>query len=67
MTLDNYSQVETVNLKVLSFIVTSDTILIEHKIFDLEKKTIKISISKLWPVYYVPSIQICLLFTKQII
>ena len=67
MTLDNYSQVETVNLKVLSFIVTSDTILIEHKIFDLEKKTIKISISKLWPVYYVPRIQICLLFTKQII
>jgi len=67
MTLDNYSQVETVNLKVLSFIVTSDTILIEHKIFDLEKKTIKISMSKLWPVYYVPSIQICLLFTKQII
>jgi len=67
MTLDNYSQVETVNLKVLSFIVTSDTILIEYKIFDLEKKTIKISMSKLWPVYYVPSIQICLLFTKQII
>ena len=34
--------------------VASGTILIEHKIFDPEKRTTKIAVSKLWPVYCIP-------------
>ena len=55
ITLGNYSQVETTNSKVLLFIVASNTVLIEHEIFNPEKETIKVVISKLWLVYYVPS------------
>ena len=47
MTLGNYSWVEIVNLKALLFIVASSTILIEHEIFDPEKETIKVAVSKL--------------------
>jgi len=47
--------------------VASGTILIEHEIFDLEKETTKVAMSKLWPVYYIPSIQIHLLSTGQIL
>jgi len=39
MTLDNYSQVETANLKALLFMIASGTVLIEHEIFDSEKGT----------------------------
>ena len=39
--------IETATLKILLFIVTSDTILIEHKIFNLEKGTTKVAVSKL--------------------
>ena len=47
--------------------VVSGTILIEYKIFDLEMKTTKVTISKLWLVYCVFSIQMCLLSTGQIL
>jgi len=67
MILDNYSQVETANLKALLFIVTSSTVLIKHEIFDSAKGTTKVAMSKLWPVYCVPSIQMYLLSTKQIL
>jgi len=56
--LDNYDQVETANLKALLFMVASNTILIEHEIFDPEKETTKIAVLKLWLVYYVSSIQL---------
>jgi len=49
--LDNYGQVEITNLKVLLFIVTFDTILIEYKIFDSEKEITKVIVFKLWLVY----------------
>ena len=58
MTPGNYGQVETANSKVLLFMVASGTVLIEHEIFDPEKWTTKVAISKLWPVYCVSSIQI---------
>ena len=47
MTLDNYDQVETVNSKALLFMITSSTVLIEHEIFDPEKETTKVTMSKL--------------------
>ena len=47
MTSDNYSQVKTVNSKVLLFIVASSIIQIEHDIFNPEKKTTKVAMSKL--------------------
>ena len=53
ITPDNYSQVGTANSKAPLFIVVSGTVLIEHEIYDPDKGTPKISISKLWLVYYV--------------
>jgi len=47
MTLDNYGQVKTINLRALLFIVASDIILIEYEIFNFEKKTTKVAIPKL--------------------
>jgi len=47
MTLDNYSQVKIANSKTLLFIVISSTILIEHKFFDSDKGTTKITMLKL--------------------
>ena len=47
MILDNYGWVETVNLKVPLFIVTSSTILVEHEIFNLEKGTTKVAVLKI--------------------
>ena len=67
ITLSNYSQVETINSKTPLFIVVSSTVLIEHEIFDPEKGTIKVAMSKLWLVYCIPSMQIHLLSTKQIL
>jgi len=60
MTLGNYSWVEIVNSKVSLFIVASGTVLIEYKIFDSKKETTKVVILKLWPVYYISSIQMLL-------
>ena len=51
ITLDNYGHVEITNLKVLLFMVTFGTILIEYKIFDSEKEITKVTVSKLWLVY----------------
>ena len=56
ITLGNYGQAETANLKVLLFIVAFSTVLIKYKIFDPEKEATKVTISKLWPVYYISSI-----------
>ena len=47
MTLGNYGQVKTANLKAPLFIVTSDTVLIEHEIFDPAKGTTKVAMSKI--------------------
>jgi len=47
ITLGNYSQIKTTNLKTLLFMVASSTILIEHEIFDLKKGTTKVAVSKL--------------------
>ena len=47
ITLDNYGQVKTANLKILLFIVTSGTVLIEHEIFNPEKGTTKVAVSKI--------------------
>ena len=44
---DNYSQVKTANSKAPLFIVASGTVLIEHEIFNPEKETTKVAISKL--------------------
>ena len=47
MILDNYSQVETTNSKVLLFIIAFNTVLIEYEIFDPEKEATKIAMLKL--------------------
>jgi len=47
MTLDNYGWVKTVNSKILLFIIASNTILIKHEIFNPEKETTKVAVSKL--------------------
>jgi len=47
------------------FIIASGTVLIEYKIFDSEKGTTKVVMSKIWPVYCVLSMQMCLFFTRQ--
>ena len=36
--------------------VTSNTVLIEHEIFDPTKETTKVAVSKLWSVYCVSGI-----------
>jgi len=67
MILSDYGQVETANSKVLLSMVASGTVLIEHEIFDLEKETTKVAVLKLWPVYCVSGMQICLLSIEQIL
>jgi len=67
MTPDNYDWVETTNSKALLFIVAYSTILVEHEVFNSKNGTTKVAMSKLWPVYYVSSIQIYLLSTEQIL
>jgi len=47
MTLGNYGQVKTANSKALLFIVVSGTILIEYEIFNPDKETTKVAVSKL--------------------
>ena len=63
MTLSNYGQVKTPNSKVPLFMIASGTVLIEHEIFDPEKETIMIAVSKLRLVYYVSGMQMYLLST----
>jgi len=43
------------------------TVLIEHEIIDLKDRTTRTAISKLWPVYCVPGMTMCLLFTGQLL
>jgi len=47
MTPDNYGQVETTNSKIPLFIVAFSTVLIKHKIFNPDKETTKVTVSKL--------------------
>ena len=47
--------------------VASSTVLIEHEIFDPEKETTKVAISKLWLVYCISGMQIYLFSTRQIL
>jgi len=44
--------------------VAIGTVLIEHEIIDPKDKTIRTAISKLWPVYYVSSMTMCLFSTR---
>ena len=67
MTLGNYSWVETTNSKAPLFMIVFGTVLIEHKIFNPEKRAIKVAMSKLWLVYCVFGMQIHLLSTGQIL
>ena len=46
--------------------VASNTVLIEHEIFDPKKGATKVAVSKLWPVYYISNMQMHLLSTEQI-
>ena len=62
MTPDNYDWVETTNSKALLFIVAYSTVLVEHEVFNSKNGTTKVAMSKLWPVYYVSSIQISSLY-----
>ena len=47
--------------------VASGTILIEHEIFDPEKGTIKVAVSKLWLVYYISGMQMYFFSAEQIL
>jgi len=51
MTLGNYGWVVTTNSKALLFMITSNTVIIEHKIFNSEKVITKVAELKLWLVY----------------
>jgi len=52
----NYSQIKTINSKVLLFIVVSNAVLIKYEIFDPEKGTTKVAMLKLWLVCYISNI-----------
>ena len=47
--------------------VTVGTVLIEHEIIDPKDRTTRTAISKLWPVYCVPGMTMCLLSTGQLL
>jgi len=67
MTQGNYGRVETANSKAPLFMVAMGTVLIEHKIIDPKDRTTRTAISKLWPVYCVPGMTMCLLSTGQLL
>jgi len=67
MTQGNYGHVKTANSKAPLFMVAVETVLIEHKIIDPKNRTTRIAISKLWPIYCVPGITMCLLSTRQLL
>ena len=67
MTQGNYGRIETANSKAPLFMVAVGTVLIEHEIIDPKDRTTKTVISKLWPVYYVPGMTMCLLSTGQLL
>jgi len=53
--------------KAALFIIAFGTVLIEYKIIDPEKETTKVAISKIWLVYCIPGMQMCLFSTRQIL
>ena len=67
ITQENYGHVETANSKVSLFMVAVKTILIKHEIIDPKDRTTRTAISKLWPVYYIPSMTMCLLSIRQLL
>jgi len=67
MTQGNYGRIEIVNSKASLFMVAVETVLIEHEIIDPKDRTIRTAISKLWPVYYVLGMTMCLLSTGQLL
>jgi len=67
MTQGNYGCIETANSKVPLFMVAVGTVLIEHEIIDPKNKTTRIVIFKLWPVYCVLGMTMCLLSTGQLL
>ena len=67
MTQGNYGHVETANSKAPLFMITVETVLIEHEIIDPKDRTTRTTISKLWPVYCVPGMTMCLLSTEQLL
>ena len=67
ITYGNYSHVETANSKASLFMVAVGTVLIEHEIIDPKDRTTRTTISKLWPVYCVPGITMCLFSTGQLL
>jgi len=67
MTQRNYGCIETANSKAPLFMVAIGTVLIEHEIIDPKDKTTRTAISKLWPVYCVPGMTMCLLSTEQLL
>jgi len=67
MTQGNYGRVETANSKASLFMVAMGTVLIEHEIVDPKDRTTRTAISKLWPVYCVPGMTMCLLSTGQLL
>jgi len=67
MTQGNYGRIETANSKASLFMVAIGTVLIKHEIIDPKDRTTRTAISKLWPVYYIPGMTICLLSTRQLL
>jgi len=67
MTQGNYGCIETANSKAPLFMVAIGTVLIEHEIIDPKDRTTRTAIFKLWPVYCVPGMTICLLSTGQLL
>jgi len=65
ITQENYGCIETANSKVPLFMVAIGTVLIEHEIIDPKDRTTRTAIFKLWPVYCIPGMTICLLSTGQ--
>ena len=67
ITQGNYGRIETANSKAPLFMVAMGTVLIEHEIIDPKDRTTRTAISKLWPVYCVPGMIMCLLSTGQLL
>jgi len=67
MTQGNYGHVETANSKAPLFMVAVGTVLIEHKIINPKDRITRTAISKLWPVYCIPGMIMCLLSTGQLL
>jgi len=67
MTQGNYGHIETANSKASLFMVAIETVLIKHEIIDPKDRITRTAISKLWPVYCVPGMTMCLLSTGQLL